>query len=171
VKTERGTIIEFQHSFLNAKERFSREAFYSRMVWVVDGRRRKRDAAQLLKCIGPCVYARPPFILYVTNHEECALLRDWTSSSVPVYFDLGIREDDGTRSFWRLDPISRVERAYLTPVSRESFLKVHREGLDAETKFSDGVGLIVEQFRREAQRYQPLPVQSYRSRRAGFRRL
>ena len=149
VKTESGTVIEFQHSFLKAQERLSRETFYRTMVWVVDGRRRKRDAAQLLKCIGPCVFARAPFILHVTNHEECALLRDWAPSSVPVYFDLGIREDDGTPVFWRLDPISRIERAYLTPVSRNSFLKVHREGLDAENHFSKGVSVIVEQLRSE----------------------
>jgi competence protein CoiA len=171
VKTNIGTVIEFQHSFLNSGERLSREAFYRKMVWVVDGRRRKRDAAQLQKCIGPCVYARPPLILHVTNHEECALLRDWASSSVPVYFDLGIRENSGTPVLWRLDPISRIGRVYLTPVSRESFLKVHREGLDVENKFSEGVGLIAEQLRRAAQRSQPLPVQRYRARRTGFRRL
>src|SRR5215467_9799523 len=75
VKTQSGMVIEFQHSFLKAEERAARESFYRKMVWVVDGRRRKRDAAQLLKCIGPCVWGHPPFILHVTNHEECALLR------------------------------------------------------------------------------------------------
>jgi hypothetical protein len=53
-------------------------------------------------------------------------------------------------------------------MSRESFLQVHREGLDAEDKFSEGVGLIVEELRRAAQRSQPLPTpgfQHYRARR------
>lgn len=171
VKTPGGTVIEFQHSFLNAEERVSREAFYRNMVWVVDGRRRKRDAAQLLKCIGPCVYARDPFILYVTNHEECALLRDWHSCSVPVYFDLGVREEDGKPIFWRLDPVSRVGRAYLTPVSRDSFVKVHRGGRDTEKTFSEGIGLIVEGLRRTAQRPQPLlDFRRYAQRRRGFGR-
>jgi hypothetical protein len=79
------------------------------------------------------------FILHITNRDECALLRDWGSSPVPVYFDLGVREEDGTPVFWRHDPISRNGRVYLTPVSRESFLRVHREGLGAEEKFSEGV--------------------------------
>lgn len=171
VKTQSGMVIEFQHSFLKADERTARESFYRNMVWVVDGRRRKRDAAQLLKCIGPCVYARPPFILYVTNHEECALLRDWNASPVPVYFDLGVRQEDGTSVFWRLDPISRNSRGYLTPVSRDSFLKVHREGLDAEMKFSEGVGVIVETLRRAAQRPQPQPdFRQYIARGRGVRR-
>ena len=170
MKTQSGVVIEFQHSFLKAEERAARESFYRTKFWVVDGRRRKRDAAQLLKCIGPCVWGRPPFILHVANHEECALLRDWNSSPVPVYFDLG--NEDGTPVFWRRDPISRNDIVYLTPVSQESFLKVHREGLDAEEKFSEGVGVIVESLRRAAQPPQPLPdFQPYRARRQGFRRF
>lgn len=172
VKTQSGMVIEFQHSFLAAEERVARESFYRKMVWVVDGSRRKRDVAQLLKCIGSCVWGHPPFILHVANHEECALLRDWKSSPVPVYFDLGAQED-GVRVFWRLDPISRNGRAYLTPVSRESFLKVHREGLDAEQKFSEGVGVIVASFRRPTPSLQPLPpssFQQYLGRKRSFRR-
>ena len=49
VKTKTGTVIEFQHSFLKAEERTSREAFYGKMVWVVDGRRRVRDATQFYR--------------------------------------------------------------------------------------------------------------------------
>jgi competence protein CoiA len=164
-------VIEFQHSFLKAEERAARESFYRKMVWVVDGRRRKRDATQLLKCIGPCVWGRPPFILHVANHEECALLRDWNSSPVPVYFDLGIRKEDGTLVFWRRDPISRNGRVYLTPVSRVSFLRVHREGLDAEEKFSEGVGVIVEGLRRAEQRPQPLPTPGFQQYRARWRSI
>lgn len=173
VKTESGMVIEFQHSFLKTQERMAREAFYGKMVWVVDGRRRKRDAAQLLKCIGPCVWGHPPYILHVSNHEECALLRDWHSSPVPVYFDLGVREEDGKPIFWRLDPISRHGRMYLTPVLRDSFLKVHREGRDAEKIFSEAVAQIVESLRRAAQRPQPLPpsgFQQYLARKRSFRR-
>ena len=163
VKTQSGMVIEFQHSFLKAEERAARETFYRKMVWVVDGRRRKRDAAQLLKCVAPSVYCQPPFFLHVANHhEECALFRDWNSSPVPVYFDLG----DGVPVLWRRDPISRSGRVYLTPVSRESFLRAHREGLDVEDQFSVGVGVIVEGLNRVAQRPQPLPgFQRYPARR------
>lgn len=172
VKTNSGMVIEFQHSFLKAEERAAREAFYRKMVWVVDGLRRKRDAAQLLNCIGPCVWGRPPFILHVTDHEECALLRDWNASTVPVYFDLGTRLGNDARVFWRRDPISRQGRVYLTPVSHESFVKVHREGTDAESKFSEGVGLILEMLQRAARRPEPLPgFQRYRGRRGIGRRL
>jgi hypothetical protein len=171
VKTEGGTIIEVQHSFLRAEERAARETFYRKMVWVVNGRRRKRDAAQMLHCIGPCVFARPPYILHVTNHQESALLRDWNASAMPVYFDLGIRAQDGMPVIWRRDPISRYGRVYLTPVSRESFLKVHREGLDAEAKFSEGVQVIAESLQLAARQATPMPeFQRYLARGRSYRR-
>lgn len=172
VKTSSGTVIEFQHSFISAEEREAREAFYRKMVWVVDGRRRKRDVVQLLKCIGPCLFAQPPFILHSTNHEECALLRDWNASLMPVYFDLGVSEEDSKPIFWRRDPISRNGRVYLTPVSRESFLKVHREGLDVEEKFSEGVSVIAESLRRVHQQSHHLPptgFQRYLANKSRFR--
>lgn len=68
---------------------------------------------------------------------------------MPVYFDLG--NVDGTPVFWRRDPISRSGKVYLTPVLRESFLRIHRQGLDAEDIFSEGVEVIVEGLRRAAQ--------------------
>ena len=71
VKTQSGMVIEFQHSFLKAEERAARESFYRKMVWVVDGRRRKRDAAQLSSVSAHACW--PTIHLYVANHhEECA---------------------------------------------------------------------------------------------------
>jgi hypothetical protein len=148
IRTENGIVIEFQHSFLKAEERIARELYYRKMLWVVDGRRRKRDAAQLLECIGPRIWSQPPFIIHSARGDACALLRDWNSSSMPVYFDLGPHEQDGEPTLWRRDPISRTGTVYLTPVSRDSFLRVHRTGLDAEERFSEGVGVIVENFQR-----------------------
>jgi competence CoiA-like predicted nuclease len=48
VKTAHGWALEFQHSFIKPEERRSREAFYAKLMWVVDGTRRKRDKAQLI---------------------------------------------------------------------------------------------------------------------------
>jgi hypothetical protein len=168
VKTKTDMVIEFQHSFLKPEERAAREAFYKKMVWVVDGRRRKRDASQLFKSIGPCIWNQPPYILYVTNHEECALLRDWNASLVPVYFDLGLRQEDGKRVLWRRDSISQNGRTFLTPVSPGSFLKVHREGLDAEVHLSKGIGEIVENLQRTAKRTPPLDLRQHSARRTRF---
>lgn len=169
VKTTSDMVIEFQHSFLKADERRAREAFYRKMVWVVDGRRRKRDAVQLLKSIGRCVWTHSPFIIFVANYGDGALLRDWNTSSMPVYFDLGVGEEDGEPVLWRRDPISRKGMVYLTPVSRDSFLKAHREGLGSEEKFSEDVGVIAENLRRAAR--QPQPLQDFERYLARNRRL
>lgn len=172
VKTDSGMVIEFQHSFLKAEERAAREQFYGKMVWVVDGRRRKRDADQLLRCIGPCVFARGPFVLHTAYSDQSALLRDWNASPVPVYFDLGVAQRDGEQLFWRRDPISQRGKVYLTPVSVDSFLKTHLTGLEAEKAFSDGVAVIVEGFRQAARPSQPAPLpgfQRYLARKRRFR--
>jgi competence protein CoiA len=163
VKTEPGMVIEFQHSFLKPEERMAREAFYKKMVWVVDGLRRKRDKPQLLRCIGRCERYYPP-ILHATNRlEESALLRDWNDSRVPVYFDRGDRPEDGKALLWRLDPFSRN---YFTPVSREAFLKMHREGLDTETQLSDQIAEHLQRAALEAQlRRQPPQLRYYVNRR------
>ena len=47
VKTPDGWVIEFQHSFIAPEERRSRNAFYGKLVWVVDATRRIRDKTQL----------------------------------------------------------------------------------------------------------------------------
>ena len=49
VKTSEGWVIEFQHSYLNPEERRSRNNFYKKLIWVVDGTRRKTDAKQFQK--------------------------------------------------------------------------------------------------------------------------
>ena len=43
VKTDQGWVLEFQHSYLKSEERYSREAFYRKLVWVVDGTRTSRS--------------------------------------------------------------------------------------------------------------------------------
>jgi competence protein CoiA len=45
VKTDRGLVIEFQHSVMAPEELRSREQFYKSMVWIVDGCRGGLDLA------------------------------------------------------------------------------------------------------------------------------
>ncbi len=46
VKTSSGWVIEFQHSAIAREERDSRDYFYNKLIWVVDGTRRKTDIKQ-----------------------------------------------------------------------------------------------------------------------------
>jgi competence CoiA-like predicted nuclease len=88
VKTEYGWVIEFQHSFLNLEERRAREAFYTNLVWIVDGLRRKRDKSQFQKVLNEgAVVSKEPLILRVRFPEECRLLKEWLDCSAPVFFD------------------------------------------------------------------------------------
>jgi hypothetical protein len=99
VKTDRGTVLEFQHSFLRRDERESREMFYQKMVWVVDGVRRKRDRAQFFASVDAVIVInREPLIVSV-RWKEGALLRDWEASTVPVYVDFGDNEPGDTLRF------------------------------------------------------------------------
>lgn len=50
VKTEHGLAIEFQHSDISEQERRSREEFYGRLYWVVNGLRLKTDDGSLRHC-------------------------------------------------------------------------------------------------------------------------
>jgi hypothetical protein len=87
VKTGDGWVIEFQHSYLKPEERRSREAFYPKLIWVVDGTRRKRDRAQLIKAWNDGVALAPYLRKAFSDH--CGLLREWTGSSALVFLDLG----------------------------------------------------------------------------------
>jgi hypothetical protein len=117
VKTEYGVVVEFQHSFLRRDERESREKFYQKMVWVVNGLRRKRDAERFFVSVNTAtVINRGPLIVAFRLLREGALLRDWGACPVPVYFDFG--ED----TLWRLNPCTPNGMTYLTRVPKTVFL-------------------------------------------------
>jgi len=126
VKTDQEWVLEFQHSKINPDERKSREAFYKKLVWVIDGSRRKRDKSQFftvwengIDFIKQWNLKRIPF------PDECALLRDWSGSNTPVFFDFsgeGNKSED--QYLWGLIRVVNG-MAYLGPLLRESFIKYH----------------------------------------------
>lgn len=121
VKTDRDWVIEFQHSFLKPDERRSRDHFYPRLIWVVDGTRRKRDCKQLYAAWrdGAPIGADPQ--LRRARAENCVLLREWGDSNAPVFFDLGEREV----IWWRIAKCNGGA-AYLVPYSRDQFIESHQ---------------------------------------------
>jgi competence protein CoiA len=142
VKTDRGVVLEFQHSFLPGDERESREKFYQKMVWVVDGLRRKQDRPRFFGALGRAssssrpkasIIKRKP-LMYALRTDEHPLLRDWVDSSKPVFFDFGDNSEPvdlppvGEPVLWRLDPRSRLW-ALLSPVLKTSFLDTCLKGL------------------------------------------
>ncbi len=122
VKTDQGWVIEFQHSYIKPGERRSRDAFYQKIVWVVDGTRRKRDRAQFVNVLNESTPGgRDPQIRRAFS-GKCALPREWADSHAPVFFDFG------EKALWWL--LSKIPNGpvYVAPFSRTDFIQIHRGG-------------------------------------------
>ena len=136
VKTDDGWVIEFQHSNIKPEERRSREAFYPKLIWVVDGVRRKTDKARFQKALDESVAPFPEYaqLRKVRSHGG-ALLRDWAGSRAHVFFDFGDKQ-----ALWWLLPNTNDINAYVTRISRAQFIAAHRQtGTQSDYDF-DSVG-------------------------------
>ena len=126
IKTDKGFVIEFQHSAIQPSEIQSREAFYKNMVWVVDGTRLKRDYPRF--CRGFRDH-RPTIVegFFRLFFPEKYLPERWLGSSKPVYFDFQgttlIDQPNDMRAFlWCLLP-GRVDQcAVVACISRKQFI-------------------------------------------------
>jgi hypothetical protein len=149
VKTAHGWAIEFQHSFLNPEERRSRDAFYQKLVWVVDGTRRKRDKLQFMSAweLGSMVGQNEQ--IRRVSSCSCAILKEWAGSNKPVFFDFG----DEAALWWRFARGSN-EMFYIAQVSRKVFVDLHIEGLKQVDRDAFGevaAGLIARVSRYESE--------------------
>lgn len=96
IRTDKGLVIEFQHSHINPQERLSREAFYKNLAWVVDGSRLKRDYPRFLN--GKEFFQVIRNGLFRVDFPEGCFPSAWLESFVPVLFD-----------FQNIDPMSDSE--------------------------------------------------------------
>jgi competence protein CoiA len=160
VKTERGWVIEFQHSYIQPEERRSRDAFYPKLVWVVDGTRRKRDEKQLFEALhnGARLDAKLP-IKRVRSHE-CTLLREWAGSHSPIFFDFGSEQALVWLIAGRPDGL-----AYVGPVSRANFIEMHRGRVTQTTRDFDELvkdfSELVADYESYLQRASPQPLRGF----------
>ena len=88
IKTQEGWTIEFQNSPISPEELQSRENFYEKLVWVVNGTRRIRDKDKFFKILGNRKgrYLKDEKYpdLQITLPEG-SLLRDWIDSNAHVF--------------------------------------------------------------------------------------
>ena len=146
VKTRDGWVLEFQHSKIRPDERRSREAFYQGLIWVVDGTRRKRDAAQFSRAPGESPYRSMPW--WRISSPKGALLQEWAGSPAHVFFDFGGEQ------LWWLFPHSDDMRAYVQHLSRAQFVRVHQEShTHGPTEFDS----LVQTFSAFIAHYEPPP--------------
>ncbi len=138
VKTDKGLVIEFQHSHIKPEEQTSREEFYKNMIWVVDGTRLKYDFPRFLKAF---IYRdlkniknTSIYLLYFPNEY---LPKHWLNRRAPVFFDfMGIKEwandtseDSEKRNIiWCYLPIKSDSFAVLYPLHREYAIELLQSG-------------------------------------------
>lgn len=124
VKTAQGWVLEFQYSFLKPEERRARNAFYQKLVWVVNGARRSRDKLQFFKLLdelNPVSINPQVRKVYL---DDCALLREWSGIHAPVFIDFG------EEVLWCLLPTSQNMWGYIVAFSRREFIELHNKVAD-----------------------------------------
>ena len=126
VKTPHGFVIEFQYSAIKPEEVQSREAFYNRMIWVVNGWRRDGDRSRLPEAwdrVSPMEQASKVRMISTAGEP---LLRDWAGSSKHVFFDFRDRTGAGSwEMLWWMSPRSDRDRAFVAPFPRARFVENH----------------------------------------------
>jgi hypothetical protein len=168
VKTGDGWVIEFQHSHIKPEERRSREAFYSKLIWVVNGARRKTDIPQLSRAWKDGVAVGQNAAVRKVFPDGCRLLQEWAGSNTPIFVDLGEMEP----LLW-IFAKGNNGAAYIHPFSRPQFIEWHRStATEAARQLSDFVTNILPKLvadyeshpRAQPPRWDPLQPRGLRRR-------
>jgi len=171
VKTDQGWVIEFQHSYLKPEERQARDAFYQKLVWVVDGARRKRDKSQFFQALkdGARISEKP--LILKAFSDECVLLREWAGCRAPVFIDFGKDNKSEGARLWCLLPGSPNGWAYIAVFTRPGLIKLHRDGAkQIGQDFAESLKILSKivtadiALRRRAQKQNQLALQARNSR-------
>ena len=116
VKTDHDLVIEFQHSALKPEEHQSRNEFYKKIVWVVNGKRLKNDEIKFFEAINRGTMCGS---MFKTTTGDWNLLRFWSGNLVPVYFDFG------KAILWLVMPNSSKDVVYFFPCRKVDFLEIY----------------------------------------------
>ena len=154
IKTDQSWVIEFQHSYLDPEERRTRSAFYPKLIWVVNGTRRKTDREQFFNLLNGRTPIVPRPLVMRVQADECRLLKEWSSSPGPVFFDFG-----EAPVLWWLLPKTPNGTQFVACFSRAEFIALHNGGLQKADEFAsflrDFPHLITNWIRAQEQRSMP----------------
>ena len=147
VKTSEGWVVEFQHSLLKNDERDSRNNFYKKIVWVVNGARRKNDIKHFKNVMDShdLILKNPP-IISPHPRVNVKLFDEWCSPNVAVLFDYQIVNNKGEQMLWLLFPATTDGKRYLSPISQQGFVEKVKKGF--ETLFNEVINPVVEEMDR-----------------------
>lgn len=150
IKTPNGLVIEFQHSSIKAAERQSREDFYRKMLWIVDGTRLKNDRSRIDENL-PRWQMLPESNVELAYAPAAYFPRMWLNCSVPVLFDFdGWSADEAKKPqshLMCLLPSRFMEQAVYFPVHRSTLVKI----ADGEAEIFDWQRVHEALFNRLAQ--------------------
>lgn len=131
VRTNHGWVIEFQHSYIRPEERRSRDAFYKKLVWVVDATRRKTDKLKFFRSLKESVPVNGSKVKPVDLNR--GLLNEWSACPAPIFFDFGAES-----ILWRLFSRRIEEPSYISPFSRSQFIAIlHGKGPESTRNFDE----------------------------------
>lgn len=116
VKTKEGWVLEFQHSHIAPDERKSRENFYKKIVWVVDGSRTTQIKNRFLLALESGGTHRQFPELKTIFSSKLALLKTWAPSKSHVVFDFG------SVHLWWLWSTGDEAWSYLVAIPRTQFV-------------------------------------------------
>lgn len=154
VKTARGWALEFQHSPIKPEERHSREVFYKQLIWVVDGLRRKRDVPQFNTALGAGKQVGP--LVRLNFADECALLREWSSSTSLVFIDFG----ENLRIWWLLNK-GAGKSVYVMPFPRAQFIEGHRGHGNEFDELSKQIEVLITEYELHLTQIRSAPTQNF----------
>jgi hypothetical protein len=127
VKTEEGWVLEFQHSFLKPDERRSRNEFYPKLAWIVNGARRPTDRMQFEEALGESsTVIKSPQILRISFPDECRLIKEWHNDKSLVFFDFQETKEANKSMLWLLYPRIADTEAHISPFLRQNFIELHK---------------------------------------------
>jgi hypothetical protein len=139
VKTDRGWVIEFQHSYLKPQERRSRDTFYPKLIWVVDGTRRKRDAEKFSAAWHDSSTVGNSQFVRLLHAVDCALFREWADSHASIFFDFGDEQ-----VLWWIASGRPDDSAYVVQFPRAEFIGIHRSDAAQKDLFNELVKKLSE---------------------------
>lgn len=131
VRTPAGITLEFQYSHLKPEERAAREAFHTKLAWVVSGSRLQRDYPRFANGKRDFFQTRYQGV-YACFLPEDIFPKEWVNSSVPVFFDFqetepSERSDASREILWGLLPGRLGMQAIVMAVTRAEFVRWAKE--------------------------------------------
>lgn len=152
VRTDKGLVVEFQHSYINPVERRKREDFYKNMIWIVDGTRLQKDIPRFIKAHKDFVQMDNSRIFGIEFADEC-FPKNWLGSYVPVIFDFkGIATIENERNnrtlLYCIFPIEIGWLTIFAEISRKALVKSIIDG-EWQTRYANFMKILIERKKLE----------------------